>query len=63
MAENINLTTEELAARWRMSPNTLRIWRSLGKGISYNKYGERVTYSLADIEAYEKDNKVKIIVD
>ena len=60
MEKNIEMLTNELADRWRMSANTLRVWRSAGKGPSYNKRGDKVTYSLADIEAYEKENKVNI---
>jgi len=54
------ITPEELAARWRLSPDTLKVWRSIKKGPSYNKRGGKVTYSLADVEKYEEENKVKI---
>jgi len=57
------ITPEELAARWRMSVDTLRVWRSIKRGPSYNKRGGKVTYSLADIEKYESENKVKIVVE
>lgn len=63
MEKKINLTPEELADRWRVSVNTLKVWRSQKKGISYNKHGDRVTYALFDVEEYERKNKVIIPVD
>lgn len=63
MEKSVNLTPEDLAARWHMSVNTLKVWRSQKKGVSYNKHGDRVTYALADIEEYERKNKVIIPVD
>lgn len=51
-------TPQELADRWRRSVNTLRVWRSTGKGPAYNKRGASVTYSLSDIIAYEEKNKI-----
>lgn len=52
------LTEKELALRWRMHPGTLRVWRSIGRGLPYNKRGGKVTYSMSDIQEYEKNNKV-----
>lgn len=50
------LTTEEVAARYRTSPATVRWWRQLGtygpKGI---KVGRRVLYSQAEIDRFEKE--------
>lgn len=58
MEENLTeITPEELASRWRMSVDTLRVWRSIKRGPSYNKRGGKVTYSLADVLEYEKNNK------
>lgn len=49
------LTTEEVAARYRTSPATVRWWRQTGnygpKGI---KVGRRVLYSLANCEEFER---------
>lgn len=50
----------ELAARWRMSEDTLRVWRSIGRGPSYNKRGGKVTYSVDDVHEYERINKIVI---
>lgn len=56
----IDLIPEELAARWRLTVNTLAVWRSLNKGPSYNKRGGKITYSMADILEYEAKNKIVI---
>lgn len=49
------LTTEEVAARYRTSPATVRWWRQVGtygpRGI---KVGRRVLYSLASCEEFER---------
>ncbi len=60
METRIEILPEELAARWRMSIDTLKVWRSIGRGPSYNKRGGKVTYSIVDIEKYEQENKVEI---
>lgn len=56
------LTEKELAERWRITPETLRNWRSLKKGIPYfGLMGEtkpRIRYRLVDIEKYEEENVV-----
>jgi DNA-binding transcriptional MerR regulator len=38
------LTTEEVAARFRTSPATVRYWRHIGIGPSGIKVGRRVLY-------------------
>jgi hypothetical protein len=44
----------ELAERWRISPRTLEQFRWKGVGPKFLKInGGRITYRLADIEAYE----------
>ncbi|MEY4673857.1 MAG: hypothetical protein RL148_1641 [Planctomycetota bacterium] len=54
------LTTEELAQRWRLSEDTLRIWRQKGKGPKFVKFGDQrtsaVRYRLSDVEKYETEN-------
>jgi hypothetical protein len=56
------LTTEELAARWKMHPKSLANWRVSGEGPRYIKLGKRVLYDVADIEAWEQKNKKKSTV-
>lgn len=51
-------TTDELAERWEMNPQTLVNWRSQQRGpewIKLRRPGKRPTvrYRLADVEAYE----------
>jgi hypothetical protein len=50
------LTTKELERRWkgRLSPGTIRNWRSLGRGPGFQRVaGGRVVYSRAAILAFE----------
>lgn len=47
------LTTKELAARWRRSPNALRIMRHRRQGPRSYRFGREVRWPLAEIEAYE----------
>lgn len=55
------LSTEELAARWNMSPQTLRNWRLDKRGPRYfkpsGKYGPAL-YRVAEVEAYEKKHSM-----
>lgn len=59
------LTTDQLAARWGMSPQTLENWRSKKprKGPDYIKLGEAksaiVVYRVADIVLYERRHKIR----
>lgn len=49
------LTTEELAARWRVSSGHLRNMRSLGGGPAFVRVAKRgIRYRLAVVEAWEK---------
>lgn len=49
------LTTEEVAARYRTSPATVRWWRQVGNyGPKGLKIGRRVLYSLASCEEFER---------
>lgn len=54
------LTTEEVAARYRTSPATVRWWRQSGtygpKGI---KVGRRVLYALEEIDKFEQSLAVE----
>ncbi len=46
------LTTREAASFLRMRPSTLERWRSAGSGPRYRKFGGRVVYTRADLEAF-----------
>ncbi|HXH78180.1 helix-turn-helix domain-containing protein [Nocardioides sp.] len=46
------LTTEEVAATLRTSPETVRYWRHIGKGPRSFKVGRRVLYAAVDVELF-----------
>lgn len=52
------LTTEEVAERYRTSPETVRFWRHVGKGPKSLKVGRRVLYAVEDLETFESQMKV-----
>ena len=58
------LSPEYLAARWGVALGTLSNWRRAGKGPRYIRLGSgpraRVVYKLADIKAYEEQQKEKV---
>jgi hypothetical protein len=53
------LTTQELAKRWKLTPECLEQWRRQGKGPPFIRLtdGERspVVYKVIDIIEYEKE--------
>lgn len=53
-ATRIALDENELATRWGLSVKTLRRWRQSQLGPIFCKMGSRVTYLIAEIEAYER---------
>ena len=56
---NETLTTEQLAERWNISPQTLENWRSSKKGPDYVKMGGVIVYRLEDVRRYEMENLIK----
>ena len=54
------LTTNELAARWGITPSALQKWRKRGQGPAFTKIGDMhkspVRYRLEDVIAYEHKN-------
>lgn len=50
----IALDENELATRWGLSVKTLRRWRQERLGPVFCKLGARVTYLIAEIEAFER---------
>lgn len=46
------LTNEEAAKFLRLSPRTLEKQRVLGGGPRFRKFGRRVLYAMADLEAW-----------
>jgi hypothetical protein len=53
------LNQSELAMRWRISPRTLERWRWLKVGPNFHKLGGKVTYSLDDVQAYERRRRAE----
>lgn len=47
------MTSDELAARWRMSPRTLERWRRGKQGPRWVRLKGRVLYRFRDVLAYE----------
>lgn len=62
MNDKKQLTIDELAARWNLHPGTLCNWRVKGTGPKYTKVGRTILYSVADVEAYEKQNEKRSTV-
>lgn len=55
------LTTVELGERWGIHPGTLVNWRTYRRGPAYRKIGTRITYDLADVEAFELSCKIRTV--
>lgn len=49
-----NLSTEQLADRWSVTPRTIKRWRSEGIGPRSFKVGQVVRYELDDVERFER---------
>lgn len=60
MNENKYLTPEQLSQRWGGSPTveTLRNWRSQGRGVKFIKIGKLIKYPLSEILKFEKSRKI-----
>lgn len=54
MADDKFLTGAELAARWKLSPQTLANWRHAGKGPPFIRVGARVLYPYKGVTAHER---------
>jgi excisionase family DNA binding protein len=54
-----HLTTEELSERTGIPAETLRSWRTQGKGLAYMRLGRLIRYRLADIEQWEEERLVR----
>lgn len=53
MAEEVWITRQELAARWKMPTATLAQWASHSRGVKYARFGRHCRYKLSDVIAYE----------
>lgn len=57
------LTNSEAAAFLRLSPRTLEKLRVLGGGPRFRKFGRRVLYAVADLEAWADDHSYGMTSD
>lgn len=56
------LKTSELAARWRLHPDTLKTWRRLGKGPDWVQLGGPmgpILYKKEAVEEYERTHTIE----
>lgn len=53
-------SAEELAERYKTSPETIRNWRYKGTGPRYFKAGKRILYREFDVISWEKDQVAAI---
>ncbi len=49
----LNMSENELAQKWGVSPKTLQRWRSEGRGPRYLKLSKRVIYPIEEIQKFE----------
>lgn len=54
-AQDPLLTTGETAAKLRLAPETLRVWRWQGVGPAWVKVGRQVLYRLSEVERWIDD--------
>jgi hypothetical protein len=59
IADETFLTDAELAARWQISPKTLRNARVAGRLLGFVKIGRCVRYRLSEVVAFEERNSVR----
>lgn len=57
------LTNSEAAAFLRLSPRTLEKLRVLGGGPRFRKFGRRVLYAIADLEAWADEHSYGMTSD
>lgn len=57
------LTNSEAAAFLRLSPRTLEKQRVIGGGPRFHKFGRRVMYALADLEAWASERSFETTFD
>lgn len=53
-ADDVFLTTAEVAARYRTTPSTVRYWRHLGTGPKGVVIGRRVLYRESELIRWER---------
>lgn len=58
---NESFTSQQAAEYLGQSPNTLRQWRSQGRGPAYEKRGRNVRYQRNDLDVWRNANRVHTI--
>lgn len=53
------LTTSEFADLCRVTPETVRYWRHVGRGPQHFKLGRRVLYAAEDVDAWIEAERVR----
>lgn len=54
-----NLTTAEVATRYRTSPSTVRYWRHIGYLPVGVRYGRKVLYREEDLDAWDRQREAE----
>lgn len=62
-AQTRYLTNDEAAAFLRLSPRTLEKQRVIGGGPRFRKFGRRVLYAVADLEAWADSHSFEATCD
>ena len=57
------LTNDEAAEYLRLSPRTLEKQRVIGGGPKFRKFGRRVMYAVADLDAWAADRRFETTSD
>ncbi len=57
------LNNDEAAALLRLSPRTLEKQRVIGGGPKFRKFGRRVVYAVADLEAWANERSFEMTSD
>ncbi len=60
MLEDRYYTAEEVSKRFEIALDTLNRWRYERKGPKHFRFGKRIFYHHADIEAYVKEQREKM---
>ena len=55
------VNTREAADILRLSPRTLEIWRSRGRGPRYLKFSGKVFYNISDLEEFVNSSIVETV--
>lgn len=63
MENDVWLTREEVAARFKLKTKTLAQWASLNSGPIFHKFGGHCRYRLSDVIAWESAQTMRGAID